>query len=311
MVKLKLQTRSRPWGLAALALIGLLGGLLPAAGVIAEPNPWALVAAATPGPVQVIGEVNNGCIGGAATLPESGPGFVSIRRARNHFYGHPDTIRLVQALGSEVARQFGNGMRMMVGDLSQPRGGLMSSRHRSHQNGLDVDIWLTLVHSAAEAAERAPEGTDPPSLVEADTHRVTKGWGEPQRFLIRRAAERPEVERIFVNPAIKRALCLFEGEGTPWLAKVRPWWGHDAHIHVRLQCPADSPHCLPQEPVPPGAGCGAELDQWLTARPPVRAAPKEPKKRPPMPTQCGPVLAYDPIESPGMGAGLVFQGRRW
>ena len=47
--------------------------------------------------------------------------------------------------------------------------------------------------------------------------------------------------------------------------KVRPWYGHNDHIHVRLKCPADSPNCRKQPPVPGGDGCAAkELDYWFS-----------------------------------------------
>jgi penicillin-insensitive murein DD-endopeptidase len=72
------------------------------------------------------------------------------------------------------------------------------------------------------------------------------------------------VERIFVNPAIKVALCRGAGSDRAWLEKVRPWWGHDYHFHVRIRCPADSPTCKPQPPATGGDGCGAELSSWFT-----------------------------------------------
>jgi hypothetical protein len=49
-----------------------------------------------------------------------------------------------------------------------------------------------------------------------------------------------------------------------WMSKVRPWYGHDDHIHVRLKCPADSPNCRAQPPVPGGDGCDKSLDHWFT-----------------------------------------------
>jgi len=66
--------------------------------------------------------------------------------------------------------------------------------------------------------------------------------------LIKRAASYPEVDRIFVHPAIKNVLCGQAGEDRSWLAKVRPWWNHYYHFHVRVACP-------------PGGddGCGEEL----------------------------------------------------
>jgi penicillin-insensitive murein DD-endopeptidase len=86
---------------------------------------------------------------------------------------------------------------------------------------------------------------------------------ERQLRVLKLAAGRPEVERIFVNPLIKKYLCRVTGEAT-WLHKLRPWWGHREHFHVRLVCPRDQVECKVQPPPDPGAGCDAELDWWLS-----------------------------------------------
>ncbi len=74
--------------------------------------------------------------------------------------------------------------------------------------------------------------------------------------------------RIFVNPTIKKVLCDGAdrlGSDRAWLRLVRPWWGHDDHIHVRLKCPDAA--CVEQAPPPVGDGCAAELTKWLSRRP--------------------------------------------
>ena len=47
------------------------------------------------------------------------------------------------------------------------------------------------------------------------------------------------------------------------MSKVRPWYGHADHIHVRLKCPADSPNCRAQPAVPAGDGCDKSLAHWF------------------------------------------------
>lgn len=257
----------------------------------ASNSPWAKVKHPTSGEPQVIGGVANGCISGAKILPESGPGYVSIRRERNRFYGHPTTVRMIQELGAAQAKL--SKELVMIGDLSQPRGGIMSSKHRSHQNGLDVDIWLTLTDSVEGAKVTAPEGQDPPSMLTPDNKVPNQFWGEAQIRLIRTLAERPEVDRIFINGGIKKALCDSQPKDSPWLAKVRPWWAHNAHFHVRLKCPEGSPQCEQQKAYPPGNGCGSELNSWI--RPPfIQKKEDKPQPEPPPPpvrTECKPVLA--------------------
>ena len=87
-----------------------------------------------------------------------------------------------------------------------------------------------------------------------------KRFGPEQILKLKLAALSPEVERIFVNPAIKTYLCsaLEESELT-WLNKLRPWPGHHEHFHVRIRCPEGSPECVSQEAPPPGDGCNELL----------------------------------------------------
>jgi len=273
-----------PICLSASLVLGLTLAATPLLAGAAE-TPWARVQHASFGKPTAIGGPSNGCIAGAESLPATGTGFVSIRRHRNRHYGHSETIRLIEDLGRAIAMR--NGRYVMIGDLAQPRGGRMSSSHVSHQNGLDADIWLTLVDSPAEAVRAAPEGQDPPSMLTSDGLALSERFGPDQLFLIRTAAADPAVDRILVNPGIKRGLCRQE-HNAAWLRKLRPWWGHDAHMHVRLKCPPGSPHCRQQPSVPAGSGCGAELAWWFSpeARTPSSASSSKPRAAPKPPAQC-------------------------
>jgi penicillin-insensitive murein endopeptidase len=88
-------------------------------------------------------------------------------------------------------------------------------------------------------------------------------WTPLHLKLIKRAASYPQVSRIFVHPAIKKVLCQQAGKDRAWLAKVRPWWNHYYHFHVRLTCPPEAEGCENQKPVSGDDGCGAELDNWF------------------------------------------------
>lgn len=267
----------------------LLGALLIGASQAAAAAPWASVQTPSRGPAQVIGGAGNGCIGGAQALPETGPGYVSIRRARHRYFSHPATLRMVEDLGRAVSRR-GFGL-VMIGDLSQPRGGVMSSSHASHQNGLDVDVWFTLAPDPGAARRLMDDRPDPVSMVQPVSLESSPAWGEPQRFIIETAARNPAVDRIFVNAGIKRALCREVQGDRAWLRKVRPWWGHDAHFHVRLRCPAGSPQCSSQPALPAGDGCGPELAWWFTPEAAGRTRKKgEPRPEPTPPAACAAVL---------------------
>ena len=140
----------------------------------------------------------------------------------------------------------------------------MVTGHGSHQIGLDADIWLTpMPNRRLSAVER--EEMPATNLVTADGNSVDEAiWTPQHRRLLETVAHEPAVERIFVNPAIKRALCREAGQDRAWLAKIRPWWGHNYHFHMRLFCPSGQPECRPQSAPPPGDGCGKELDWWFT-----------------------------------------------
>lgn len=241
------------------ALICVAGLVLPAA---AGANPWARLVEPGAGPPEVIGEPAAGCVRGAVSLPLEGLGYRVMRPSRNRFHGHPDLVSFVRRLG-ESLDQAGLGP-MLVGDLGQPRGGPTPSLHRSHQNGLDVDIrfWL---HPEARDRSLSPaerEEWEPPSML-AGGRLDPQRWGEAQDALIRFAALDPAVDRIFVHAAIKRHLCE-TGQVRDWLRKVRPWWGHDAHMHVRLRCPDGNTRCVGQAPLPAGDGCDGTLAWWFS-----------------------------------------------
>lgn len=243
------------------------------------------------GPAEVVGSYARGCLRRAAQLPADGPGWQVMRPSRNRAWGHPRLIDFVGRLAASARRDGLPGL--LIGDLSQPRGGPMWTGHASHQVGLDVDVWLTpMPNRRLSRSER--DGLAAVSVVQERGVDV-----EPDLFsqglarLIRRASLFPEVERIFVHPGIKKALCATAGEDRAWLAKVRPWYGHDDHMHVRLRCPVGDTACDGQDPVPAGDGCGAELKSWLKRglyRPPTLSRPARPLSLASLPAACTGVL---------------------
>jgi penicillin-insensitive murein endopeptidase len=209
-----------------------------------------------------IGFYARGCLAGATALPINGKTWQVMRLSRNRNWGHPAMVRFLEKLSEKGAKVGWRGL--LVGDMSQPRGGPMITGHASHQVGLDADIWLTPM-PARELTPAEREEMSATMIVAADRKDVDPDvWTPAHGALIKAAAEDPQVQRIFVNPAIKKALCREAGTDRGWLTKVRAYWGHDYHFHVRIRCPADSPDCKPQDPVPAGEGCGKDLDHWFT-----------------------------------------------
>jgi penicillin-insensitive murein endopeptidase len=278
--------------MACLLLIGALlsPGLAAAGSSTAEE--WGQVLTPSAGAARVIGGPANGCIAGAVRLPPDGPGYQVIRLSRHRNFGHPETVDFVERLGKSAAAA---GLApFYVGDMAQPRGGPMVSGHAAHENGVDVDIWFNLDPKPALPPE-AREEVELPSMVLPDKSDIDRSrFGESQVRLLRLAASDPRVDRIFVHPTMKRALCQGFGRApdgdTGWLHRIRPWYGHDEHFHVRLSCPAGSPDCVGQPAVPPGDGCDASLDWWFT-HPPAAAPSTPPPPRPPLPKACAALLS--------------------
>lgn len=160
-----------------------------------------------------------------------------MRTDQRRYFGHPDLVMFIQRLSSQVSNlSLGT---VLIGDMGMPAGGRFNGGHASHQTGLDVDIFLQLPKTRWTSAQLLrPQALD---LVSRDGKHVVPTLWKPEIFsLIKLAAQDKDVTRIFVNPAIKQQLCLDAGTDRDWLRKVRPWFQHRAHMHVRLRCPADS-----------------------------------------------------------------------
>jgi penicillin-insensitive murein endopeptidase len=262
-------------------------------------------AAKTPAPLAArsIGFYAKGCLAGAEALPIDGPAWQAMRLSRNRNWGHPDLIALIERFAVD-AREKDGWPGLLVGDIAQPRGGPMSSGHASHQVGLDADFWFTPMPDR-RLTEKEREEISATSMLADDRVSVNpKVWTEAHVRLLKRAASYPQVERILVHPAIKKAVCEATAKDSDraWLAKVRPYWGHYYHFHVRIACPKGSAHCEHQPPVTGEDGCGAELTRWLklikpppTITAPAKPAPPGPERRPitldQLPAECRAVLA--------------------
>jgi penicillin-insensitive murein endopeptidase len=241
----------------------------------------------SPNGSQSIGTYTNGCLSGAATLPLNGTGYQVMRLSRNRYYGHPNLIQFIQNLGQKADSQKLGAL--LIGDLGQVRGGPTLSGHKSHQTGLDVDIWFLLSEIASQRLLTADEREtwNANSLVDLNTDTLNrKLWSPAHKQILQHAALQPEVERIFVNPSIKRELCQQKTAADAWIHKIRPWWKHDDHFHVRLKCPDNNPWCEKQDSLPAGDGCDASLAWWFSAE----AKNPSPKVQPPAPPQVLPEL---------------------
>jgi penicillin-insensitive murein endopeptidase len=251
----------------------------------------------TLGKAMAIGYYPRGCLQGGVPLPVTGPTWQVMRVSRNRMWGHPSLVKFLEKFAPLAAKATG-WKGILIGDMAQPRGGPLPFGHMSHQIGLDVDIWfMPMPDHVLNKDER--ENTSAINLVSDDWKHINpKTWTPQHMAFIKTAAQQPEVERVLVNAAIKQELCRAEGSNHfDWMAKVRPWYGHHDHIHVRLECPEGSPNCRKQPPVPGDDGCSSKaLDYWFSdkvlhpAKPTTPAKPPKPLTLADMPPACKSVL---------------------
>ena len=232
-------------------------------------------------PPKVIGEYTKGCLAGGAQMPIDGDTWQVMRLSRNRYWGHPETIALLKRLSVNAKKDAG-WPGILVGDIGQPRGGPALTGHASHQIGLDADIWLTPMPDRRLSRQEREEMSATMMVRDDRTDIDPKVFTPGHLAVIRDAAEEPLVQRIFVNAAIKKALCREETGNKSWLEKVRPWFGHDYHFHIRLRCPAGASECHGQTDQSGGDGCKpSDLAYWFkdsVLHPKPEPPPKEPPK---------------------------------
>ncbi|MCR8724714.1 penicillin-insensitive murein endopeptidase [Frigidibacter sp. ROC022] len=250
----------------------------------------------SPGPAAAYGSYAKGCLAGAVQLPETGPTWQAMRLSRNRNWGSPELIAFLKRYSAKVARIPG-WEGVYIGDLSQPRGGPMLGGHASHQTGLDADIWLNPARTLTLSKDDR-ERISASNFQRSGGAYVNSDWTPGHMAMVKAAAEDPAVERIFIFAGAKVQMCKDARGNRAWLRKVRPWYGHNDHIHIRLACPKGMRGCTAQTPPPPGDGCD-EAETWVNGiLHPPKPDPNAPKPKPrrpltlaDLPAQCAAVVS--------------------
>ncbi len=220
------------------------------------------------------GFYSKGCLAGGVALANDGPTWQAMRPSRNRRWGHPKLVELIQQLSIDAKRNYGwNGV--LVGDMSQPRGGPVSG-HASHQIGLDADIWLRQMPNRRFSQQERNTTSSTWMLKKGTPYVDNNVWTKAHEGFLKTAASYKQVDRLFVHPGIKKKLCDTVRGDRSWLGKVRPYWGHQSHFHMRMKCQAGLGKCKKQAAVPAGTGCDKSLDWWFK----VAYAPKKKIKKP-------------------------------
>lgn len=282
-------------------LVAFVLSILFAMPLSAAPEAKQLFGAAKNGSGHIpepFGSYAKGCAAGSVQLPETGPTWQAMRLSRNRNWGHPEAIDFIQKLSAKAARLPG-WKGLYIGDISQPRGGPMLTGHRSHQIGLDIDIWM-LPPDRLNLSRRERENISSISLRRAKGAYINDKFTRQHMEVMKAAAKDKRTARIFVFPGAKVAMCNAEKGNRKWLNKIRPWYGHHYHFHVRLACPRGARGCVDQAPPPAGDGC-ADAQKWvndiLNPPKPKPRDPNAPKPKPrrelvlaDLPQQCSNVL---------------------
>ena len=119
--------------------------------------------------------------------------------------------------------------------------------------------------------------------------------------LLSDARSEPTVAALLsVFPGAKVRMCKEETGDRSYLRKIRPWYGHHYHFHVRLSCPRGAKNCENQVAPPAGDGCD-DAQEWvnniINPPPPDPNAPRPNPRREltmaDLPGQCVSVLTSE------------------
>jgi len=168
---------------------------------------------------RALGKPYHGRLAGGVRLPAVGTHFVTVDPVTGaspnpawRRYGTDRLVRVLLEVAAAYAAAHPHAPRLVVGDLSRPRGGRFGREfggdgHRSHQNGLDVDVF----YPRRDRRERIPA-------------RV----GQVDRRLAQELVDRfvrAGARYVFVGPRTRL-------QGPPKV--VMPLANHDDHLHLRI-----------------------------------------------------------------------------
>ena len=208
-------------------------------------------------PAQAIGSYSSGCLRGGEAIEISSSSFELLHPSRGRFWAHPKVIKEIEKISKAYLQE--SSRKMLIGDLGHARGGPSLTGHSSHQNGLDADIWFRTLKKNKTLAMKEREILKTKSFLNQNLDKDVSS-------LLRLASSNVQVQRIFVHPRIKKYLCenqkrlKFNDDN---LSKIRPWWGHYEHFHLRFKCFESDKTCLAQKP-PEGPSCDETLDWWFS-----------------------------------------------
>jgi transposase-like protein len=194
---------------------------------------------------RAVGLPNSGRLVDGERL-EPGPGY-GIKEA-DEVWGTNETLNTLLGCVAEYRRTYPGGPDVLIGDISLKGGGPFSP-HKSHENGLDVDLGYVQV-GVPEAEKRFV-------TVGRKTLDLARTW-----TFLRCLIASDRVSRVFMDAPmqgwLREALAnkhlpaaglpldrLFQVKSrTPERAIIQAASGHGDHYHVRFACDAADPDCV-------------------------------------------------------------------
>jgi len=192
-------------------------------------------------PSQSVGTPSSGKLVNGEKLPV-GPGYI-IRSPEYAFATNETITHLVNCI-ADVHRTFPGTHDSVIGHLSKKFGGKFRP-HKSHASGRDVDMGYYL------------KGMKPNKFI-----KITQANFDVEKsmHLIQCLVDTQELEYVFVSYYIQKIMYAHmqnKGKEEPFLSKliqypkpvekrvaiIRHDKGHDDHMHIRFQCPKNSPTC--------------------------------------------------------------------
>ena len=207
---------------------------------------------------EPIGYYSSGSLTNGVGLPDSGPGYMKLFLQRHRAWGTQEMITMIIRSAADMNKLFPDMDRLQVGDISQEGGGDVSDLHSSHQNGQDVDLTYYRKNQIEQPINHV-NGFSEQMVI---NNRLSKNFDTARNWeFIKRLHQNGDVQRIFVDPVIKKEFCRFARTKNELirhdeiLRSLRTLENHADHMHVRLRCPPQARVCVSQEDPPAGTGC--------------------------------------------------------
>lgn len=207
---------------------------------------------------EPVGYYSEGTLVNGVNLPVTGPGYMRLFTHRNRGWGTQEMINMIIKSAGDMNRKYPEMDRLQVGDISKKGGGAVNDLHSSHENGQDAD----LTYYRKNQVEQNPQYINGFAENMVINGRLSKNFDTARNWeFIKRLHEHGDVQRIFVDPVIKKELCRFARTKNELiryddiLRSLRVLDNHGDHMHVRLKCPPNARECISQEDPPAGTGC--------------------------------------------------------